>query len=101
MRSVLAIYEVWNRRISTGKMNRWLAAMESQHPAPLVGGRPNRLKYISQIKTRPPTFALWVSQPKELPAAYRRYIINGIRKDFDLPGVAVRLLVRASKNPYA
>lgn len=100
MDGVLAIYEIWNRRVSTGKMNRWLAAMESQHPAPLVQGKPNRLKYITQIKTRPPTFALWVSRPKELPAAYKRYIINGIRADFDLPGIPVRLLVRASKNPY-
>ncbi len=100
MDEVMNIYEVWNRRVSTGKMNRWLAAMESQHPAPLVQGRQNRLKYITQIKTRPPTFALWVSRPKELPPSYKRYIINGIREDFNLPGIAVRLLVRASKNPY-
>ncbi|PJB70985.1 MAG: ribosome biogenesis GTPase Der [Alphaproteobacteria bacterium CG_4_9_14_3_um_filter_47_13] len=101
MDAALDIYEVWNRRVSTAPMNRWLASMESQHPAPLVQGRPNRLKYITQIKNRPPTFALWVSRPKEIPAAYKRYIINNIRKDFDLPGVAVRLLVRASKNPYS
>ena len=100
MEYVMEIYEVWNSRVSTGKMNRWLAAMESQHPAPLVQGRPNRLKYITQIKSRPPTFAMWVSRPKELPAAYRRYIVNGLRKDFDLPGTPIRLLVRASKNPY-
>ncbi|MCB9990502.1 MAG: ribosome biogenesis GTPase Der [Rhodospirillales bacterium] len=100
MQEVLNIYEVWNRRVSTAPMNRWLAAMESQHPAPLVQGKPNRLKYITQIKSRPPTFAIWVSRPKELPAAYKRYLINGIRKDFNLPGIAVRLLVRASKNPY-
>ena len=63
MDEVLSIYEVWNRRVATGKMNRWLAAMESQNPAPLVQGKPNRLKYLTQIKTRPPTFALWVSRP--------------------------------------
>ena len=100
MEYIMEIYEIWNSRVSTGKMNRWLAAMESQHPAPLVQGRPNRLKYITQIKSRPPTFAMWVSRPKELPAAYRRYIVNGLRKDFDLPGTPIRLLVRASKNPY-
>lgn len=100
MGKVLNIYEVWNRRASTGKMNRWLAGMESRNPAPLVRGRPNRLKYMAQIKSRPPTFALWVSRPKELPASYRRYIANGIRNDFDLPGIPIRLLVRASKNPY-
>ncbi|MBI1300233.1 MAG: ribosome biogenesis GTPase Der [Alphaproteobacteria bacterium] len=97
----LKTYDIWNRRVSTGKLNRWLARMESQNPAPLVSGRHNRLKYIAQIKTRPPTFALWVSQPKELPAAYKRYIINGLRRDFDIDGVPIRILVRASKNPYA
>ena len=94
-------YETWNRRIPTGGLNRWLARMESQNPAPLVSGRHNRMKYITQIKTRPPTFAMWVSRPKEIPDSHRRYIINGLRRDFDLPGVPIRLLVRASKNPYA
>ncbi len=97
----LKTYDVWNKRISTGGLNRWLAGMESQNPAPLISGRHNRLKYITQIKTRPPTFALWVSRPKELPDSYRRYIINGLRRDFDIPSVPIRLLVRASKNPYA
>lgn len=97
----LKTYEVWNKRIPTGGLNRWIAKMESQNPAPLVSGRHNRLKYITQIKTRPPTFALWVSRPKELPDSYRRYIINGLRRDFDIPSVPIRLLIRASKNPYA
>lgn len=98
--SVLETYEFWNARTSTGKLNRWLGRMESQNPPPLVSGRQNRLKYITQIKTRPPTFAIWVSQPKELPQAYRRYLINGLRRDFDIQAVPVRLLVRTSKNPY-
>lgn len=98
--TALQTYEVWNKRIKTGGLNRWLAAMESKNPAPLVQGRQNRVKYITQIKTRPPTFALWVSRPKDLPQSYRRYIINGLRRDFDIPGVPIRLLVRASKNPY-
>ncbi|MGH1404777.1 MAG: ribosome biogenesis GTPase Der [Alphaproteobacteria bacterium] len=97
----LKTYGLWNKRIGTGGLNRWLAGMESQNPAPLISGRHNRLKYITQIKTRPPTFALWVSRPKELPDSYRRYIINGLRRDFDIPSVPIRLLVRASKNPYA
>lgn len=96
----LQIYEVWNKRVATGNLNRWRAMMESRNPAPLVSGKQNRLKYIAQIKTRPPTFALWVSRPDKLPAAYKRYIINGLRKDYDIPGVPVRLLVRRSKNPY-
>lgn len=96
----LKTYEVWNKRVGTGTLNRWLDNMESKNPAPLVSGRHNRLKYITQIKTRPPTFAIWVSRPKELPASYRRYITNGLRRDFDIPSVPIRLLVRASKNPY-
>lgn len=97
----LKTYEVWNKRVGTGTLNRWLDKMETQNPAPLVSGRHNRLKYITQIKTRPPTFALWVSRPKELPDSYKRYIINGLRRDFDIPAVPIRLLVRASKNPYS
>lgn len=98
---VLRTYDVWNMRVPTGKLNRWLAAMESRNPAPLVEGRANRLKYITQIKTRPPTFVLWVSQSGEMPDMYTRYIVNGLRYDFNIPGVPIRLIVRSSKNPYA
>ena len=97
----LDAYTLWNKRISTAGLNRWLQKMESQNPAPLISGRRNRLKYITQVKTRPPTFALWVSRPDKLPAAYKRYIMNGLRKDYQIPGVPIRLLVRRSKNPYA
>jgi GTP-binding protein len=81
-------------------MNRWLSAIEQRHPAPLVNGRSNRLRYITQIKSRPPTFALWCARPDELPESYKRYIVNGIREDFDLPSIPIRLMVRTSKNPY-
>ena len=101
MDAVIATYATWTKRISTSKMNRWLAARESQNPAPLVSGRSNRLKYMTQINIRPPTFALWVSQAGELPDTYKRYLINALREDFDLQGVPVRLLVRASKNPFS
>lgn len=101
MDRVLITYGIWNRRVKTAKLNRWLAARESQNPAPLIDGRSNRLKYIAQINTRPPTFALWVSQSQELPGTYRRYITNALREDFDLPGVPVRLLIRKSKNPFS
>lgn len=101
LKAALRAYEVWNKRATTGGLNRWLRAMESRNPAPLISGRQNRLKYIAQIKTRPPTFALWVSRPEKLPPAYRRYIMNGLRETYDLPGVPIRLLVRRSKNPFA
>ena len=97
---VIRTHDVWNTRVPTGKLNRWLAGMESRNPAPMVEGRANRLKYITQIKSRPPTFALWVSQSGELPDIYTRYIVNGLRYDFNIPGVPIRLLVRSSKNPY-
>lgn len=97
---VLETYALWNERVSTGKLNRWLDGMERSHPAPLVQGRPNRLRYITQIKSRPPTFALWVSRPDALTESYKRYLVNGIRQAFAIPSVPIRLLVRTSKNPY-
>jgi GTP-binding protein len=100
MQSVLDTYALWNKRVPTSKMNRWLAARESQNPAPLVGGLSNRLKYMTQINIRPPTFAVWVSRPKDLPETYKRYLMNGLRDDFGLKGIVLRLLVRTSKNPF-
>lgn len=93
-------YDNWNKRVPTGPLNRWLAGMESRHPAPLTQGRPNRLRYIAQIKSRPPTFALWVSRPQDLPDSYRRYLMNNLRQDFSIQSVPIRLMLRTSKNPY-
>lgn len=101
LEKVLTTYKTWNQRVSTGTLNRWMRGMETRNPAPLVSGRPNRLKYMAQIKNRPPTFILWVSRAEKLPASYKRFIINGLRADFNMPGVPIRLLVRRSKNPYA
>ena len=100
MQAVLDVYALWNSRVPTGRLNRWLAQMESQHPAPLAQGRQNRLRYITQIKARPPTFALWVSRPNDYPETHKRYLINNLRRDFDVPGVPVRFMVKASNNPY-
>jgi GTP-binding protein len=91
---------VWQRRISTGQLNRWLAAMEERHPPPLVRGRRVRLRYMTQIKTRPPTFALFAGRGGELPEHYVRYLVNGLREAFDLPGAPIRINVRKGKNPY-
>ena len=100
MQTVLDTYQLWNKRVNTSKLNRWMMAKESQNPAPLYEGRSNRLKYMTQINIRPPTFALWVSRPKELPETYKRYLMNGLRDDFDLKGIPLRLLIRTSKNPF-
>ena len=99
--AVLKAYDIWNKRISTGQLNRWLAAMQGAHTPPLAKGRSNRLRYMTQVKGRPPTFALWLSQPGELPESYQRYLINGLREPFGLTGVPIRLLLRGGKNPYA
>ena len=99
--TVLHVDEVWNRRIGTGPLNRWLAEMEQRHPPPLVQGRRIRLRYATQAKARPPTFVVFASRPKGLPESYLRYLINGLRDAFDLDGVPVRILVRKGKNPYA
>jgi GTP-binding protein len=99
--AVLAAYDVWNRRVSTSELNRWLEAMLESHPPPLVQGRRIKLRYMTQIKTRPPTFALFGNQLEDLPDAYLRYLENGLRERFGLPGVPIRLQLRKGKNPYA
>lgn len=101
MDAVLENHRLWNRRISTSKLNRWLAQVLDLHPPPMVQGRRIRIRYMTQVKSRPPTFVLWASQPEELPEAYVRYLVNGIREAFDLPGVPIRVLLRKGKNPYA
>lgn len=101
MRAISAAGETWNRRITTGDLNRWLEGMQQKHPPPLVTGRRLRLRYITQVNTRPPTFALFASKPSELPDSYRRYLVNALRRDFDLPGTPIRMMLRKGKNPYA
>lgn len=98
--AVLEIYALWNERISTSKLNRWLEGLVAHHPPPLVSGRRIKIKYLTQIKTRPPTFVLFCSKAKELPDSYVRYVVNGIREAFDLKGVPLRFFVRSGKNPY-
>ncbi|MAF47253.1 MAG: ribosome biogenesis GTPase Der [Rhodospirillales bacterium] len=94
-------FDVWNRRVPTAQLNRWLEEMEQRHPPPLVQGRRIRLRYMTQAKTRPPTFVLFSSRGTALPEDYRRYLVNGIRDSFDLAGIPLRLNVRSGKNPYA
>ena len=101
MHAVTQIYDTWNARVPTGKLNRWFAALQEAHPPPLVAGRRLRLRYITQIKRRPPTFAVFATRAGKLPTAYVRYLINGLRNDFGLTGVPIRVLLRAPENPYA
>jgi GTP-binding protein len=101
MPAVLATHAAWNRRIATPALNRWLGVVQARHPPPLVHGRRLKLRYITQANIRPPTFALFASTPSELPDSYRRYLVNLMREDFDLPGVPIRMMLRKGKNPYA
>ncbi len=100
MKEVTRIYEVWNKRITTGQLNRWLAGMQADHPPPIVAGRRVKLRYMTQVKARPPTFAAWVNKPVDLPESYTRFLTNGLRKTFKLEGVPLRWLLRKGENPY-
>jgi len=93
--------EIWSRRLTTNSLNRWLQAMEDSHPPPLVKGRRLKLRYITQTKSRPPTLALFCNLPEEMPDSYLRYLVNGLRDHFKLPGVPIRFVLRRSENPYA
>jgi GTP-binding protein len=101
MKAVLAAEETWNRRLPTHVLNKWLGAVVEAHPPPAVAGRRVKLRYITQANARPPTFAVFCSMPKALPNAYVRYLVNGLREAFDLPGVPIRLNLRKGENPYA
>jgi len=101
MNAVLAADELWNRRIPTRALNQWLEAATDAHPPPAASGRRIRLRYMTQANARPPTFVVFCSQPKALPTSYSRYLVNGLRESFDLPGVPIRLNMRKGKNPYA
>jgi GTP-binding protein len=101
MDAVFAAYEVWNRRVPTASLNRWLAEVIAHHPPPAPAGRRIRLKYITQARTRPPTFAVSCSKPEALPASYLRYLENALREDFDLPGTPIRIHLKKSKSPFA
>lgn len=100
-RAVLKLYEIWNTRVPTGGLNRWLESALSQNPPPLVRGRSLKVRYVTQIKSRPPTFAFFVTRSKEFPESYVRYLRNGLRQTFQLDGVPLRVYLRAPDNPYA
>ncbi len=98
--AVAKAHAVWNRRVPTARLNSWLAEQVAAHPPPAPGGRRIRLRYMTQAKSRPPTFVVFASLPEALPEDYRRFLVGGLRRDFDLPGTPVRLLVRGGDNPY-
>jgi GTPase len=101
MQAVVESHAVWNRRASTNALNRWLNHAISAHPPPAISGRRLKLNYITQPKSRPPSFVLFCTRADALPDAYQRYLVNGLRETFDLPGTPIRLTLREKKNPYA
>ena len=101
MEAVVAAHRTWNKRVATSRLNRWLLGMVERHPPPAVSGRRIKLRYLTQSKARPPTFVAFCSRPEALPAAYTRYLVNALRKDFELPGTPIRLVLRKGDNPFA
>jgi GTP-binding protein len=101
MAAVMEAHAVWNRRVPTAALNRFLAEAMTEHPPPAISGRRVRINYMTQAKSRPPTFVLFASRASALPETYRRYLVNGLRETFALPGTPIRLALRAKPNPYA
>ena len=101
MEAIFRVHEIWNKRISTGRLNRWLEAAIEQTPPPAVAGRRIKIRYMTQLRARPPYFILFGNQLDALPAAYERFLVNGLRQAFDLPGVPIRISKKTSDNPYA
>ncbi|PST19448.1 ribosome biogenesis GTPase Der [Rhizobium sp. JAB6] len=100
MQAIVDTDKVWNKRVSTARLNRWLETQQVQHPPPAVSGRRIKLKYMTQVKARPPAFMISCTRSDALPESYVRYLINGLRADFAMPGVPIRIHFRSSENPY-
>ena len=100
--AIVKAHDVWNRRVSTARLNTWLGAMVEAHPPPAPGGRRIKLRYMTQVKTRPPGFIVMCSNPDGMPESYKRYLVNGLREHFDMPGTPIRLTMRSQgeKNPF-
>ena len=100
--AIMRVYEVWNRRVTTAQLNRWLSGMLEAHPPPAPQGKRIKLRYMTQAKTRPPGFVVMCSHPDKVPDSYNRYLVNGLRLDFDMPGTPIRLWMRGQSeaNPY-
>lgn len=100
MPAVIRQHEIWNGRVPTARLNKWLADATARHAPPADKGRPVRLRYVTQAKARPPTFAAFSSRGHAVPESYIRYLINSLRETFDLHGVPIRFFIRKGKNPY-
>ena len=100
LKAAFEIREAWSRRVGTGELNRWFEEAVEKNPPPAAGGKRIKLRYITQVASRPPTFVLFGNRTDELPESYRRYLVNGIRRDLGFGAVPVRLTARSSRNPF-
>jgi GTPase len=100
LKAAFDVREAWSQRISTGQLNRWFEEAVEKNPPPAPGGRRIKLRYMTQIKSRPPSFVVFGTRVDQLPESYRRYLVNGIRRDLGFGAVPVRLTFRAPKNPF-
>src|SRR3546814_8769253 len=94
------VRETWSKRVSTGQLNRWFEDAVGRNPPPAPGGKRIKLRYITQVNTRPPSFVLFGTRVDQLPDSYLRYLVNGLRKELGFGAVPVRLSARASRNPF-
>jgi GTP-binding protein len=101
MQAVVDIYAVWNRRVATNPLNRWFEDAVSSHPPPAVSGRRLKLNYITQVKSRPPSFVLFCSRADAVPESYLRYLVHSLRDHFELPGTPIRVTLREKANPFS
>lgn len=101
MDAIIDTHRVWNQRISTAKLNKWLEGILAHHPPPAVSGRRLKIKYMTQVKARPPGFMLSCTRPESVPESYTRYLVNNLREEFKIQGVPIRMVYRASENPFA
>ena len=99
--AVRRAHAVWNTRVATGELNRWFEQALVRHPPPMMGRGRIKLRYITQAKARPPTFIVFGTRAEALPEDYQRYLVNGLREQFDLPGVPIRMQMRGTTNPFA
>ena len=100
LKVALELREAWSRRVTTGELNRWFEAAIEANPPPAPKGKRIKLRYITQVKSRPPSFVVFGNRVDELPESYRRYLLNALRRDLKLGPIPLRMSLRGSKNPF-
>ena len=97
---IFSLEETWSKRISTSRLNDWVHAVQEVHQPPLVNGKRLKIRYLTQIKTRPPSFVLFCNKPEDLPDSYIRFMEGHLRKTFNLNGIPIRFSLKKGNNPY-